>query len=55
MISQGSLCTAKAVISYFVNGTLPESGTVCEVDAVPFSGDDGWATVLEGLGLAGDN
>ena len=36
-------------MSYFVNGTLPEPGTICEVDAVPFSGDEGWGPVVEGL------
>ena len=40
-------------MAYFENGTLPEPGTICEVDAVPFSGDDGWAAVMEGLGLSG--
>ncbi|KAI0665891.1 alpha/beta-hydrolase [Trametes maxima] len=33
-----SLCTAKHVREYFVNGTLPEPGTVCEVDELPFVG-----------------
>lgn len=50
MLSQGSLCTVKAAIAYFENGTLPEPGTVCEVDAQPFSGDEGWAAVIERLG-----
>ncbi|EPT01002.1 hypothetical protein FOMPIDRAFT_15813, partial [Fomitopsis schrenkii] len=27
-----SLCTAKYVREYFEDGTLPEEGTVCEVD-----------------------
>ncbi|KAJ8092886.1 hypothetical protein PM082_023519 [Marasmius tenuissimus] len=31
-----SVCTAKAVREYFVNGTLPERGTVCPMDGSPF-------------------
>ncbi|KAI3598077.1 alpha beta hydrolase fold family [Moniliophthora roreri] len=31
-----SLCTANAVRAYFVNGTLPEPGTVCPIDGNPF-------------------
>ena len=27
--SQPSLCTAKAIRAYFVNGTLPKEGTIC--------------------------
>ncbi|KAH9840062.1 alpha/beta-hydrolase [Rhodofomes roseus] len=33
-----SLCTAKHVRAYFENGTLPDEGTVCEVDELPFVG-----------------
>jgi len=33
-----SLCTAKHLRAYFENGTLPEEGTVCEVDELPFVG-----------------
>ncbi|KAI0355783.1 alpha/beta-hydrolase [Trametes cingulata] len=33
-----SLCTAKHIRAYMVNGTLPEPGTVCEVDEFPFVG-----------------
>lgn len=33
-----SLCTAKYVRAYFEDGTLPEEGTVCEVDELPFIG-----------------
>ena len=36
-------------MAYFNNGTLPQPNTVCEVDAVPFSGDDGLAAVLKKL------
>ena len=31
-----SICTAKAVRSYFVNGTMPEEGTICEPDVGAF-------------------
>ncbi|KAI0917846.1 hypothetical protein AcV5_002682 [Taiwanofungus camphoratus] len=37
-ISSPSLCTAKHVRAYFLNGTLPEEGTVCEPDELPFVG-----------------
>lgn len=30
-----SLCSAKYIRAYFQNGTLPDDGTVCEVDEVP--------------------
>ncbi|SPO02593.1 related to hydrolases or acyltransferases (alpha/beta hydrolase superfamily) [Cephalotrichum gorgonifer] len=49
ILSQASLCTVKITSAYFENGTLPEPGTVCEVDAVPFSGDPGWVSVLTQL------
>ncbi|KAK3315525.1 TAP-like protein-domain-containing protein [Apodospora peruviana] len=34
--SQSSACTAKVLRAYFANGTLPEAGTVCEVDTPLF-------------------
>lgn len=34
--TQPSVCTAKAVRRYFVEGVLPEEGTVCESDVKPF-------------------
>ncbi|KAH9943796.1 alpha/beta-hydrolase [Amylocystis lapponica] len=37
-IASPSICTAKHVRTYFENGTLPEEGTVCEVDELPFVG-----------------
>ncbi|KAL8647820.1 MAG: hypothetical protein Q9226_006274 [Calogaya cf. arnoldii] len=37
-VSQPSLCTAKAIRAYFVNGTLPASGTKCEPTFGLFSG-----------------
>lgn len=30
------MCTFKAIRKYFVNGTLPEEGTICEVDSSIF-------------------
>lgn len=33
-----SLCTAKHVRAYMINGTLPKDGTECEVDELPFVG-----------------
>jgi hypothetical protein len=35
-MSHPSSCTAKAVSSYFANGTMPESGTECEPDLPVF-------------------
>jgi hypothetical protein len=35
-LSGPSVCTQKHIRQYFLNGTLPESGTVCAVDAPPF-------------------
>ncbi|KAI0661310.1 alpha/beta-hydrolase [Cubamyces menziesii] len=37
-LSAPSLCTAKHVRAYMMNGTLPEPGTVCEADELPFVG-----------------
>jgi hypothetical protein len=34
--SAPSICTAKYLREYFVNGTLPAEGTICKADAVPF-------------------
>ncbi|KXX79857.1 Carboxylesterase A [Madurella mycetomatis] len=36
-LEQGSICTAMATQAYFVNGTLPEPGTVCEPDVPIFA------------------
>ncbi|KAK1226883.1 hypothetical protein PQX77_010130 [Marasmius sp. AFHP31] len=35
-INAPSVCTAKAIRAYFINGTLPEEGTVCPMDGSPF-------------------
>ncbi|KAK5997430.1 Serine protease Hip1-like protein [Cladobotryum mycophilum] len=48
-LMQGSLCTARAVRSYFVNGTLPKKGTKCEVKVPLFSGEEGWDEVVKQL------
>lgn len=37
-LSAPSLCTAKYLREYFVDGTLPEEGATCEVDELPFVG-----------------
>ncbi|KAH8114404.1 TAP-like protein-domain-containing protein [Phellopilus nigrolimitatus] len=37
--SATSLCTAKAIRAYFRNGTLPEKGTVCDVESSIFGND----------------
>ncbi|TFY68086.1 hypothetical protein EVJ58_g1231 [Rhodofomes roseus] len=36
--SAPSLCTALHIRAYFENGTLPQEGTECEVDELPFIG-----------------
>ncbi|KAL0057895.1 hypothetical protein AAF712_015444 [Marasmius tenuissimus] len=41
-VAAPSVCTTKIVREYFVNGTLPENGTVCPEDGSPF--DDPPAT-----------
>jgi pimeloyl-ACP methyl ester carboxylesterase len=38
-IASPSLCTAKNIRAYFIDGTLPEEGLVCDVDELPFIGD----------------
>jgi len=38
-VTSPSLCMAKHVRAYFENGTLPEAGTVCGVDELPFVGE----------------
>ncbi|CCM02026.1 uncharacterized protein FIBRA_04102 [Fibroporia radiculosa] len=43
-LSAPSLCTAKYIREYFINGTLPEEGTICEVDELPFVGPFGGET-----------
>ena len=48
-VSSPSLCTAKHIREYFVNGTLPEDGATCEVDELPFVGKTGDVRAL-GIG-----
>ncbi|KHN95296.1 Peptidase S33 tripeptidyl aminopeptidase-lik [Metarhizium album ARSEF 1941] len=48
-LMQASLCTAKAIRSYIVNGTMPGKGTKCDVKVPLFSGKDGWDEVMEQL------
>ncbi|KAK1222191.1 hypothetical protein PQX77_014975 [Marasmius sp. AFHP31] len=35
-VNAPSVCTAKAIRAYFINGTLPEEGTICPMDGSPF-------------------
>lgn len=35
-LSGPSLCTAKAIRQYFQTGELPDPGTVCQVEELPF-------------------
>jgi len=46
-IAATSICTSKAIRNYFANGTLPEEGTVCQVESSIFKGisDDYVATL----------
>jgi hypothetical protein len=42
-----SRCTAKTIRAYFQEGRMPEKGTVCEGDLVPFQPWNGtaWADI----------
>ncbi|KAI0744294.1 TAP-like protein-domain-containing protein [Daedaleopsis nitida] len=44
--SAPSLCTARHIRAYFVDGTLPEEGATCEVDELPFVGKRGAVRAL---------
>lgn len=48
-LMQASLCTAKAIRSYVVNGTMPKKGTKCDVKVPLFSDEDGWDEVIKQL------
>jgi hypothetical protein len=48
-LSAPSTCTAKHIRGYFLNGTLPQKGTVCEPDELPFVGE------VNGNGLLGED
>lgn len=39
-LAASSACTARAIRAYFRDGTLPEPGTVCEVESQWFPKDD---------------
>ncbi|KAF2145297.1 uncharacterized protein K452DRAFT_316367 [Aplosporella prunicola CBS 121167] len=45
-MGQESLCTVKAIQAYFLNGTLPKPGSVCEVD-IPLWSNLTWIDLLE--------
>lgn len=45
--STPSICTAKHIRVYFRDGTLPEDGTVCGVDELPFIGEVAGSDVSE--------
>jgi hypothetical protein len=49
-INLPSRCTLETVSGYWINGTLPEPGKVCEVDALPYSGKS-WVDVFESAGI----
>ena len=36
------MCTALAIRDYFLEGKLPEPGTICKSDVDLFSGTTGW-------------
>ncbi|KAK2591322.1 nedd8-conjugating enzyme UBE2F [Conoideocrella luteorostrata] len=48
-LMQASLCTAKAIRSYFSNGIMPEQGTKCGNEVALFSSEDGWDNVIKQL------
>lgn len=49
-MARGSVCTAKAIRSYFNDGELPKRGTVCEDTKIPlFAGESGWDQVIKEL------
>lgn len=42
-----SVCSLRATAAYFVNGTLPEPGTICTVDATPYGNTtEAWINIL---------
>lgn len=49
-INVPSRCTLETVSAYWVNGSLPEPGKVCKVDAPPYSGKS-WVDVFESAGI----
>ena len=45
-----SECGLRAISAYWVNGTLPEPGTVCRRDVEPYS-PDWWPEVFKAAGV----
>ncbi|KAL0943214.1 uncharacterized protein CTRU02_201100 [Colletotrichum truncatum] len=50
-----SVCATKAIQKYFDEGVLPEPGTVCKTDVVPFQNftdtDEAWKALLPQIGF----
>jgi len=40
-LAEISVCTTQIIQAYFVNGTLPEEGKICEVEGKLFQGTSG--------------
>ena len=51
-INLPSRCTLETVSAYWINGSLPDPGKVCKVDAPPYSGKS-WVDVFESAGVGG--
>ncbi|KIV83824.1 hypothetical protein PV11_05815 [Exophiala sideris] len=51
-LAQPSLCTAEAVQAYFINGTLPAPGTICQPD-VPLFSNSTWQDAFASISLNG--
>lgn len=43
-----SACSLRAIRKYWADGIMPQNGTVCKVDAPPFSNVT-WVDVLNGM------
>ena len=50
-LTQPSLCTGRAIREYFLNGVLPEPGTVCPVDIPLFLSAEEWTLGWLAVGL----
>lgn len=50
-LSSPSICTARHVRNYFQTGRLPEKGTICEVEQLPFEDPKS----IHQLGLDGED
>ena len=48
-LAAASLCTMKAISEYFINGTLPEKGSVCDVQGSIFGGESEFQAYEETL------